>query len=65
MKPMRKLTFHSAMHSFTIHAKHIMGVKNCLADSISRYQMSKFRALAPQANLRPTPCLPVTEIMMD
>ena len=39
MKLVRKLTFHTATHHFTIHAKHIAGAKNSIADSISRYQM--------------------------
>jgi hypothetical protein len=43
MKLARKLAFHSVTHHFTIHAKHIAGAKNSIADSISRYQMQKFR----------------------
>ena len=65
MKLMRKLTYHSAMHSYVIHAQHIAGKNNGIADSLSRCQMKKFWALAPQANSRPTPCLPATELMMD
>ena len=65
MKLMRTLTYQSAMYGFVIHAQHIAGVDNGLADSISRYQMSKFRTMAPEANLRPTPCLSAAEIMMD
>lgn len=65
MKLMRKLTFHSACHNFVIHACHIQGTKNSIADSISRYQMTRFRALAPQADLTPVPCLPASDLMMD
>ena len=65
MKLMRKLTYHSAMHSFIIHSQHIRTETNCIADSLSRYQMLRFRALAPHANLRPTPCLPAAELMMN
>jgi len=65
MKLMRKLTYHSALNNFVVHAQHIPGINNCIADSISRYQMRKFRALAPHANSTPTPCLPPSELMMD
>lgn len=65
MKLMRTLTYHSALNNFVIHAQHIPGINNCIADSISRYQMRKFRALAPHANSTPTPCLPPSELMMD
>lgn len=34
MKLMRKLTYHSAINSFIIHAKHIPGRQNCIADAI-------------------------------
>lgn len=64
MKLARKLTFHSVTHHFTIHAKHIAGAKNSIADSISRYQMQKFRRLAPYANRDPTSCIPPSTIMM-
>ena len=64
MKLVRKLTFHSATHHFTIHAKHITGAKNSIADSISLYQMQKFCRLAPYANREPTPCITPSTIMM-
>lgn len=65
MKLMRTLTYHSAMHSFVIHSKHIPGVKNCISDSISRYQVEKFRKLAPNASILPTPCLSAAQLMME
>ena len=65
MKLMRKLTFHSALNNYVIHAKHIAGVDNSIADAISRYQMTRFRMLAPYADEKPTPCLLPTQIMMD
>ena len=64
MKLMRKLTFHSALHSYVIHAKHIEGVQNNLADAISHFQMTKFRNLAPTADVFPTPSLVPGAIMM-
>lgn len=65
MKLMRKLTYHSAINSFIIHAKHILGRQNCIADAISRFQMAKFRNLAPAAEIFPTPSLPAEQLMMD
>ena len=65
MKLMRRLTYHAALNNFVVHAQHIPGKNNGLADSISRYQMTKFRTLAPHANSAPTPCLPPSELMMD
>jgi hypothetical protein len=35
MKLMRKLTYHSAMHSYVIHAQHIAGKNNGIANSFS------------------------------
>ena len=43
MKLMRKLTYYAAKHHFIVHAQHIEGIRNNIADSISRYQMQKFR----------------------
>lgn len=63
MKLMRKLTFHAATHHFVVHAAHIPGVNNSIADSLSRYQMQKFRMLAPAAATEPTPCLTASQIM--
>lgn len=56
MKFMRKLTLCSAKNNFIILAQHISGVKNCIADALSRFQMDRFRHLAPQADPVPKPC---------
>lgn len=64
MKLMRKLTFHAATHHFVIHAQHIPGINNNIADSLSRYQMQKFRQLAPEAEEKSVPCLLPSQIMM-
>ncbi|XP_033730096.1 uncharacterized protein LOC117319390 [Pecten maximus] len=47
MKLMRRVTFHSATHNYVVHAVHIEGKRNNVADSLSRWQMDRFRALAP------------------
>lgn len=43
------LTFHVPRNHYVLHAKHIKGHKNCIADSLSRYQMQKFRTILPGA----------------
>lgn len=65
MKLMRSLTYHSAVNNYVVHAQHNAGVRNCIADAISRYQMTRFRTLAPHANRTPTPCLLPSDLMMD
>jgi hypothetical protein len=56
MKLMRQLTWCACKYNFTFSAKHVPGVKNNLADSISRLQIDKFRQLAPQAAKHPHLC---------
>lgn len=65
MKLMRRLTFHTAINNFVVHAIHIAGVDNNIADAISRYQMRRFRTLAPEADDQPTPCLEMSRLMMN
>jgi hypothetical protein len=65
MNLMRRLTYHSALCNFLIHAKHIPGKTNHIADAISRFQMPRFRCLAPQAEILPTPCLPLEALTMS
>ena len=43
------------INNFTISATQILGLDNAIADSLSRFQIDHFRALAPTASL--TPCL--------
>jgi hypothetical protein len=64
MKLMRKLTFCAASCQFTVHAKHIPGKLNSIADAISRFQMDKFRKLAPDADKEPIPHPTVGQITM-
>lgn len=65
MKLMRRLTFCAAIGNFTVHARHVPGVKNNIADSISRFQMIKFRRLAPLADELPRPCPIVQDVLME
>ena len=54
----RHLTLVTLRYNFYPRAKHIEGKKNEIADSISRFQMDRFRRLAPHADLVPCPCPP-------
>ena len=60
---MRMLTWLSAQYNFIVHAEHVPGKLNDMADALSRFQMKKFRLLAPNAESTPTPCPPVQELM--
>ena len=42
-------------HNLYFRAKHVPGILNELADSLSRLQVQKFRMLAPQGQPYPTP----------
>ena len=63
MKLMRKLTWCSANHNFVVHAKHLPTYDNTTADAISRFQMNRFRCLAPWADQHPTPCIPHSDLL--
>ena len=55
MTLVRTLFFIAAKGNFHISITHIAGVRNCIADHLSRLSMQGFRQLAPAANLLPTP----------
>ena len=63
MKLMRRLTWCAAKGNFVITAKHIPGIHNDIADALSRFQMSRFRELAPGAALMPCPCPTPAQVM--
>ena len=46
----RKLFFLAAQNNYTVTLKHTPGSSNELADALSRQQVSRFRALAPEAD---------------
>lgn len=64
MQLMRRMTWCAAIGNFTVKAEHIPGIHNSIADALSRFQMAKFRLLAPEAAPRPTPCLRPQDLMM-
>ena len=61
MDLVRHLTLLTLRFNFCIRTEHIEGKRNDLADSISRLQMDRFRALAPHANREP--CLVLPELL--
>ena len=42
-------------YNITLKACHVPGIHNVIADSLSRFQVERFRAAAPQAELVMTP----------
>lgn len=62
MNLMRKMTWLAALNNFTFKAKHIPGKLNIIADSLSRFQMKRFREAAPEANRHPDPCPQASDI---
>ncbi len=58
MSLLRKLFFITAKFNFTVNVTHIRGTDNSIADSLSRFQYNRFRALAPTADRSQTliPC---------
>ena len=55
MRLMRRLVITAAINNFTFLAEHVPGVQNSIADALSRFQMSRFRELAPNAQVHPCP----------
>ena len=52
MALVRLLYFCAAHYNINVCIVHVPGVCNDIADSLSRFQMDRFRKLAPQANLQ-------------
>ena len=53
MELVRKLVLLSMQHNFLVRARHVPGASNEVADALSRFQMQRFRALAPDADQSP------------
>ena len=47
MTLVRMLYFCAARYIMHVMITHITGTNNCIADAISRFQMDRFRSLAP------------------
>lgn len=65
MKLMRTLTWLSVKQNFTIQCQHIPGVKNVIADSLSRFDFQTFQKAAPAAETVPTPCPKSWQVMWN
>jgi hypothetical protein len=59
MQLLRRLALVAAKGNFAFASRHVAGVHNEIADSLSRFQFRRFRKLAPHASIVPTP-LPET-----
>ena len=58
MDLVRDLTLCTLRHNFYFQAVHVPGKHNNVTDSLSRFQMERFRQLAPQLSPDPIPaCL--------
>ena len=64
MHLLRCLCYYLARYNIHIRAKHVPGVLNTVADSISRNSMQVFRQLAPHASQYPTPVPTVLKELM-
>ena len=58
MELVRKLVLLSMEHNFLVRARHVPGVSNEIADALSRFQMQRFWALAPDTDQIPCTTLP-------
>ena len=54
MDLVRSVTILTLAHNYTFTAKHIAGLDNSIADSLSHFHMDLFHSLAPDAS--PTLC---------
>ena len=63
MQLMRKLTWCACKYNFYFSSRHVPGYQNELSDSLSRFQIDRFRRLAPNAAPHPCPCPNSSEIM--
>ena len=62
MKFIRCILGKAAHHNFILYIQHIAGVKNDIADALSRFQMDRFHKLAPSAATHPTQLPPIEEL---
>ena len=55
MALVRFLCFCAARYDINVVITYISGIDNCIADSLSRFQLHRFRELAPEAHPLPDP----------
>ena len=49
MRLVRAFTLRALQFNIVVHARHVPGIDNSIADALSRQQMRRFRELAPEA----------------
>ena len=54
MDLVHQITMQTLIHNFTLTAQHVPGLDNSVSDSLSRFQMQRFRQLVPTASEQPT-----------
>ena len=64
MSFVRRLVFVCLQNNILFRARHVSGIKNDLADSLSRLQIQRFRRLAP-AHMQLTPVAVPTVLQPD
>ncbi len=64
-KLIRSLVILATKHSFMFSAHYLEGIRNSTADAISRFQIDKFRELAPLADPHPTRLPDMTDVMLN
>ena len=65
MKLIRTLTWTAAVCNFHFTARHLAGIKNKIADSLSRLLLQQFRQLAPEADKDPQICPGPQQLIWD
>lgn len=53
MALIRMLYFCAAIHNIHVIIAHVAGVNNAIAGALSRFQVNRFRQLAPHAEMLP------------
>lgn len=59
MQLVRSIFWLAATHQFALRYTHVAGVKNELADALSRGRVQEFRSLSPKHVSGPTPVTPI------
>ena len=57
----RFLVLISMKYNFLVRARHVLGTSNGIADAVSRFQVQRFRKLAPNADQ--SPCITPPSLM--
>ncbi|CAC5385284.1 unnamed protein product [Mytilus coruscus] len=65
MRLMRRLTWCFSKYNVIIHATHVAGKCNTIADALSRLQMDRSRQLCPTASVGPCHCPPHSETLWN